>query len=64
MPPAAHTIGGEIFAGQICDPVPELVMTRRNDAFPLAIKGVIDGEFGVAAVTVIGEVWGGLVHIK
>ena len=30
---------------------------RRDDAAPLAVEGVADTEFGVAAVTVIGEVW-------
>ena len=33
-------------------------MTCRNKAAPLAIKVVTNGEFGVAAVTVFGEVWG------
>ena len=33
-------------------------MTRRDKAAPLAIEGVKNGEFGVADVTVIGEVWG------
>ena len=54
----AYVSGGEGFARQVCDPVPELVMTRRNEAVPLAIKGMTLGEFGVAAVTVIWEVWG------
>ena len=49
-----HVRGVESFAGQICDPVPELVMTRRDESAPLAIKGVTNGEFGVASVTVIG----------
>ena len=33
-------------------------MTRRDKAFPLTIKGVADLDFGVAAVTVMDEVWG------
>ena len=53
-----HERGGESFAGQVFDPFPELVMMRRDKAAPLAIKGVTNGEFYIAAVTVIGEVWG------
>ena len=33
-------------------------MTRCDEAVPLTIEGVADLEFGVAAVTVMGEVWG------
>ena len=50
--------GSEGFSGQVCDPVPKLVMTRRDKATPLEIEGVTDFEFGVAAVAVIGGVWG------
>ena len=53
-----HERGGESFAGQVFDPFPELVMTLRDKAASLAIKGMIYEEFDVAAVTVIGEVWG------
>ena len=53
-----HVRGGEGFPGQICDPVLEIVMTRRDKAAPLAIEGVTNGEFGVVAVTVLWEVWG------
>ena len=53
-----HVRGGESFSGQVCDLVPELIMTLRDKAAPIAIKGVADVEFGVAAVTLIGEVWG------
>ena len=48
----------EGFSGQVCDPVPELVMTRRDKSAPLEIKGVENGKFGVASVTVFGEVSG------
>ena len=50
--------GGNIFSGQVCYPILDLVMTRCDKATPLAIKAVTDGEFGVASVKVIGEVWG------
>ena len=46
--------GGESFSGQVYDPIPELVMMRRDKAAPLAIEGVTNCEFGVTAVTVIG----------
>ena len=50
--------GSEIFAGQVYDPILELVMTHCDEAAPLAIEGVTNGEFGVASITVFGEVWG------
>ena len=50
--------GSEGFAGQVSNPVPELIITCRDKAAPLAIEGVTNGEFGVASVIVIGEVWG------
>ena len=52
-----HVRWGEGFVKQVCDPVPDLVMTLCDEANPLSIEGVKNGEFGVAAVTVIGEVW-------
>ena len=51
-----HVRGSEGFDGQIYDPAPEFVMTRRDKAAPLAIKGMKNGDFGVASVTVFGEV--------
>ena len=50
--------GGEGLERQIRDPVTDLIVTRRDKAAPLAIKGVAYGESGIAAVTVFGEVWG------
>ena len=50
--------GGESPARQIRDPVTELIMTRRDEATPLAVEGVANGKLGVAAVAVLGEVWG------
>ena len=50
--------GSEGFADQGCDLAPELVMMRRDKAAPLAVKGVENGKFLVAVVTVFGEVWG------
>ena len=53
-----HVRGGESPARQIRDPVTELIMTRRDEAIPLAVEGVTNIKFGVAAVTVFGEDWG------
>ena len=50
--------GGECPARQIHDPVTEIIVTRRDEATPLAVEGVADQESGVAAVAVFGEVWG------
>ena len=54
----AHVRGGEGFAVQVCDPVPEIIMTRRDEAAPIEIEGMTNSGFGVAAVKVIGEIWG------
>ena len=43
---------------QIRDPVTELIVTRRDEATPLAVEGVANIKPGVAAVAVFGEVWG------
>ena len=53
-----YVIGGESPTRQIRDPVTELIVTRRDEATPLAFKGVVDGEPGFGSVTVFGEVWG------
>ena len=42
----------EGLAGQVCYPVTELILTRRDEAALFAVKGVTDGKFGVAAITV------------
>ena len=54
----AYVRGGESPARHICDPVTELIVTRRDKATPLAVEDVADGKPGVAAVTVFEEVWG------
>ena len=54
----AYMRGGEGLVRQIRDPVTELIMTRSDEATPLAIKGVAYEESGIAAVLVFGEVWG------
>ena len=46
------------FSGQVRDPFLELVVTRRDKAAPLAVKGMADGKSGVASVAVMREVWG------
>ena len=33
-------------------------MTRRDKASPLAVEGMVDCKFGVAAVAIFGKVWG------
>ena len=48
--------GGESPARQIHDPITELIVTRRDEATPLAVEGVADGEFGVSAVAMFREV--------
>ena len=48
----ANMRGGEGFAGQVCYSVMELIMTCREEAAPLTIDSVVNGKFGVAAVTV------------
>ena len=50
--------GGEGFASQVCYPVTELVVTRRDKATIFTIKGVTDGELGLAAIVVCWEVRG------
>ena len=50
--------GGEGLVIQVCDPVTELIMTRCDEAAPLAVKGVEYCKFGAAAVAVVGKVWG------
>ena len=50
----AYVRGGESPARQIRDPVTELIVTRRDEATPLAVEGVKNGKFGVAAVAVFG----------
>ena len=32
--------GGKFFAGQVCDPIPDIVMKRRDETTPLTIEGV------------------------
>ena len=49
---------GEIFARQVREPVTELIVTRCDKAALLAVKGMVDGESGVAAVAIMMEVWG------
>ena len=49
--------GVESFTSQVCDPVIELVVTLRDKADPLTVKGMVDRKGGVAAVGVMREVW-------
>ena len=48
----------EIFAGQVCNPGTEIIVTRRDKATLLAVKGIAYGKIGVADVEVMGGVWG------
>ena len=52
-----HTGRGERFDGQVRNPVTELVLTRRSNTYPLAVKGMSYEEIGVATVTAMKEVW-------
>ena len=48
----------EGLAGQVCYPVTDLIVTLRDKAALFTVKGVTDGKFGVAAITVRWEVRG------
>ena len=48
----------EGLAREVCYPVTELIVTRRDEAALFTVKGVTDEEFGVAAITVRWEVRG------
>ena len=50
--------GGESFSFQVRDTVTDLVMTGRDKAALLKIQGVENRKVGVAAVTVMGKIWG------
>ena len=49
---------GEGFACQVCYPFTELVVTRRDKAALFVVKGVNDGELGLAATAECREVPG------
>ena len=51
-----HVRGGEIFYGQVRNPVTELVVIRREKAAPLTVKGTEDIKGSVLAVAVVREV--------
>ena len=48
----------EGFSRQIHDPVTELIVTRRDKDALIVVKGMAYRESGVAAVTLLGGVWG------
>ena len=50
--------GGEGFACQVCCPVTELVVNRRDKTALFAVKGVTDEELGLSAIVVCWEVRG------
>ena len=50
--------GCEGFACQVCYPVTELIVTRRDEAALFPVKGVTDGELGLSAIAVCWEVRG------
>ena len=52
----ANMKGGECPARQIRDPVTELIVTRCDEATPLAFEGVAYIESGIAAVAVFWEI--------
>ena len=49
--------GGESFSGQVRNPITEIVLTLCDKTALLTVKGVSDRKGGVAAVTVVREVW-------
>ena len=49
--------GVECPARQIRDPVKDLIVTCRDEATPLSVEALADGEPGVAAVVVFREFW-------
>ena len=49
---------GEGFSSQVCYPVTELVVTRRDKVDLFSVKGVTDAELGLADIAVCWEVWG------
>ena len=51
-------VESEGLAGQVCYPVTEIVVTRRDEASIFAVKGVTDREPCLAPVTIIWKVWG------
>ena len=48
----------EGLAGQVCYPVTELVVTRRDEAALFTVKGVTDGKPCLAPVSILRKVWG------
>ena len=50
--------GVNALLSQVCDPLPGIILKHRDKAAPLAIEGVADCEFFVAAVTVCEKVLG------
>ena len=49
---------GEIFSGQVRDPVMDLVVTLRDKFAPLLFQGMEYEESGISAISVMGEVLG------
>ena len=49
---------GKGFACQVCYPVTEIIVTRRDKAALFTVKGVTDQELGLAAITMCWEVRG------
>ena len=50
--------GGEGFAGQVCYPPTERVVTHRDEAALFSFKGVTAGELGLTSIAVCWEVRG------
>ena len=50
----AHVGGGGIFASQVCYPVTELVVTRRDKAALFTVKGLTDWILCLSSITVRG----------
>ena len=48
----------EGLAGQVCYPVKELVVTRRDKYTLFAVKGMTDQKPRLVPVTILGKAWG------
>ena len=51
-------VWSEGLAGQVCYPVTELVVTRRDEAALFTVKGMTDGKPRLAPVAILRKVWG------
>ena len=48
----------EGLVGQVCSPVTEIIVTRRDEAALFTVKGVTDGKPRLTPVAIRRKVWG------